>query len=335
MATAQPRDGGHAGTVRLGRRVGWGGGGDTFTIVGDAPSIGVDLGATHFHVGLVSCAGVVLARNFGLTRREDDPARIIERLAACVRATCADAGVRPDAVSGVGIGAPGSIDFARGVVLEAPNLGWKGVPLAPMLAACLGGVRTVIDNDVNCAVLGENTLGAGANAKDALGVWVGTGVGGGIVLDHEVYRGPLGTAGEIGRTVLFPDAPPGARLMEEHCSRAGVARTVARARSLSDEPAADEIARWYAQGDAEVVAIVDRAADLLGVSIANTLSIMSIPLVLLGGGLAEAMGEPYRARIERAVRADVFPGRPLGDAEVRLTTLRENAGLLGAAMLAR
>lgn len=297
-----------------------------------AQSIGIDLGATHFHVGLVAPDGRVPAKVFELTHKEQGPQRIADRIASACRAVCDQASIDLADLRGVGIGAPGSIDFARGVVLEAPNIGWRDVPLAPMLVERLG-VRIAIDNDVNCAVLGENTLGSGRNAPDALGVWVGTGVGGGIILNHAVYRGPLGTAGEIGRTVLFPDEKPGSRLMEEQCSRSAVARAIAARRGLREEPSSEDMARDYEAGDGLVRETVDRAADLLGVSVANTLSIMSIPLVLLGGGLAEAMGEPYRARVERAIRADVFPGEPLGRVEVRLTALREKAGLLGASML--
>ncbi len=285
-------------------------------------------------MGLIAPDGSVVAKRFGRVHKERGPERIIERLAACVREACAEGGTELRVLRGVGIGAPGSIDFERGVVLEAPNIGWKRVPLAPMLRDHLG-VEVVIDNDVNCAVLGENALGSGRNAPDALGVWVGTGVGGGIILNHAVYRGPLGTAGEIGRTVLLPDSPPGARLMEENCSRGAVAEAIAARNGLREPPAASDIARAYEANDEVVRAIVDRAADLLGVSIANTLSIMSIPLVLLGGGLAEALGEPYRARVERAIRADVFPGEPMAAVEVRLTELRERAGMLGAAMLTR
>lgn len=307
-----------------------------------SPTIGIDLGATHFHVGLVAPDGRIVARRFEYTHKEQGAQHVIERLAQCVRDTCADAkaelggagvGVM-GAMGGVGIGAPGSIDFDRGVVLEAPNIEWRDVPLAPMLREHLG-VPITIDNDVNCAVLGENTLGSGRNAPDALGVWVGTGVGGGIILNNRVYRGPLGTAGEIGRTVLFPDNPNGKRLMEENCSRAAVAAEIAHRNDLREPPSSSDIARAYEANDEVVRDIVDRAADLLGISIANTLSVMSIPLVLLGGGLAEALGEPYRARVERALRADVFPGEPMSHVEVRLTQLRENAGLVGAAMLAR
>ena len=124
-------------------------------------------------------------------------------------------------------------------------------------------------------------------------------------------------------------------MMEECCSRSAVASEIARVNNLREPPSSADIARAYEANDEVVVDIVDRAADLLGISIANTLSVMSIPLVILGGGLAEALGEPYRARVERALRADVFPGEPMSHVEVRLTKLRENAGVLGAAMLAR
>jgi glucokinase len=311
------------------------------------PVVGIDLGGTHFQVGVVDRAGTILRREGHKTRSERGAMPVVDDLARAVREIAAHAGLGGaggvDGIAAVGIGAPGAIDAAATTVLEAPNLGWDNLPLARLMSERLGGVRIALDNDVNAAVLGENLFGAGENSADALGVWVGTGVGGGIIRNHRVDRGPLGSAGEIGRTVLFPDMPIDECQMEYHCSRMHVARQIdaaigaGRASSLAGhagEITAARMAEAYAAGDGLTREVVDRSAVLLGISIANAVSLTAIPLILLGGGMTEALGAPYAARIAEAARKWVFPRTLAAHIDVRVTRLRENAGLLGAAAIA-
>ena len=307
------------------------------------PVVGIDLGGTHFQVGIVDRTGTILQRESGKTRAERGSAPVIADLAAAVKELVAGAGLAMDGIAAVGLGAPGAIDAGATMVVEAPNLGWANLPAARLLSEHLGGVSVALDNDVNVAVLGENLFGAGKNAADALGVWVGTGVGGGIIRNHRIDRGPMGSAGEIGRTVLFPDLPFEECQMECHCSRMHVARMIGAAiasgrRSSLGTPAGEitgaQMAAAYAEGDALVREIIDRSAVLLGYAIANAISLTAIPVVLMGGGMTEALGEPYAHRIAESVRSRVFPRSMASSIDVRVTELRENAGLLGAAAIA-
>jgi glucokinase len=248
----------------------------------------------------------------------------------------------------VGIGAPGAIDPTRGVVLEAVNLRWDDVPLADLLTRRLK-VKTYLDNDVNAAVYGENRLGAGKNAKNLLGVWLGTGIGGGLILNGELYYGHFWTAGEIGHTILFPNMPRGVRSLEQHCSRTAIVDRLARLIRANhkskvtgevgddyDKIKSRTLARHYREAEREdklVVEVVDAAADLLGQAIGNVVTLLSLPRVVLGGGLTEALGPVFVERVEQVVREVAFPDACKKVAVVE-STLEDAAGVLGAAMIA-
>lgn len=311
-----------------------------------APVVGVDLGGTNMQIGVVSPENEIRGRE----RRKTEAARgadaIVERMVDAAKVACKEAGVKLDDCAAVGVATAGAIDFEHGVVLDAPNLEWENLPFRSMLAEAFGR-PVVLENDVNGAIWGEFQLGAARGARHAMGVWVGTGVGGGLVLDGRLHRGSFGTAGEIGHTVLFPDGPKGLRTLEDHASRSGVSRLI-RARlhafdeselrddvdSATGVTASDELAEACAKKDPLAVDVVDRAADLLGFAIANAVTLLSLERVVLGGGVTEALGEPFLAKIRDAFDRRVFPDR-LRDCRLVMTELRADAGLLGAALLAR
>jgi glucokinase len=247
----------------------------------------------------------------------------------------------------VGIGAPSAIDFDHGVVINAGNLGWKNVPLRDLLQQRLR-LPVVVDNDVNVAAWGEATLGAGVGKGDLLAVWVGTGVGGGLVLNGGLWRGPLFTAGEIGQVILQPGGAPGHRTVEEFCSRTAIVRSMetiagfypssrfhkVRAEKEDGPLGSGAIRDLYAEGDELTQHVVDASAGLLGLAIANQLTVLSLKTVVLGGGVVEALGKPYAAKVRESIVAHVFPST-LRKVDVFVTQLEDKAGVLGAAMLAR
>jgi glucokinase len=211
----------------------------------------------------------------------------------------------------------------------------------------------VVDNDVNGAVWGEFCLGAAKPPKgatgggDALGVWMGTGVGGGLVIHGRLFYGSFFTAGEVGWCSLFPDGKKGRRTVEDFCSRTGMARTISQ--RLKHHPkskvyeftdgtgeitGSKQLAKAYRAGDKLTREVVHEAADLLGIAIANYVTVLSVDTVVIGGGVTEALGEPYVRRIRKSFRKFVFPKR-CADARLVITALKDNAGILGAALLAR
>jgi glucokinase len=311
----------------------------------DKPVVGIDLGGTNIQVALVDRSLAIIARAKRKTKAAEGADSVIQRLVDGMHEVCATAGISPDGLAGVGIGAPGAIDPVRGIVLEAVNLRWNDLPLCDLLSKRLG-VPVVLDNDVNAAVYGENRAGAGENARDLLGVWIGTGIGGGLILNGSLYYGTFHTAGEIGHTTLFPCNPPGMRTLEHSTSRSSIVERITRLiranrpsviPSLVDDNLSavksKTVAKAYAAGDELTIEVVDNAAELLGIAIANTATLLSLGRVVLGGGLTEAMGETLVAKVRNTVRAQVFPAicRRI---EVVGTQLEDDAGPLGAALLA-
>jgi len=312
------------------------------------PFVGIDLGGTNMQIGVVDRAGAILGRSRKKTNADQGRDKIIDRLSEGVLEACTNAGIAPTGLAGLGIGAPGAVDSHAGVVLEAVNLRWNDVPLARLLKAKLG-IPIFVENDVNVAVYGEWKHGAGKGVDDLLGIWMGTGVGGGLVLSGKLYAGAFFTAGEIGHTTLFPGAPLGSRSLEQNCSRTAVAERLVRliranhpsklAKAVMDEPAGGQIksrliADAFKDGDPLTVQVVEETAHLVAVAAANVVTLLSIPRVILGGGLTEAVGRPFVNLVKKTVRELAFPAR-CRQVDVVASSLEDDAGIIGAAMLAR
>lgn len=310
------------------------------------PIVGIDLGGTNMQIGVVDGANKVVGRAKRKTKAAEGQRKVLDRIVEGVQEACRNAGLTTRSIAAIGIGAPGAIDPATGTVREAPNLRWNDVPLGKLLTRRLNK-PVLVDNDVNVAVFGEHRLGAGRGASDLLGVWIGTGVGGGLIFHNRLYHGFTFTAGEIGHTVLFPGAPPGSRKVEENCSRTAVVDRILKL-IRSNHPSmildladgdpegikAKTVSVAYQKGDKLTRQVVDNAAQLLGISIANVVTLLGIPRVVLGGGLTEAMGETLVALVRESVRQHVFP-EVCRRVEVVGTRLDADAGVLGAALLAR
>ena len=308
---------------------------------------GVDLGGTNIQVGIVAADGSVLGRCKRKTKAHEGRDEVVRRVVDSIQRALDEARVPRDRLYAVGVGAPAVVDFDKGLVVKAGNLGWDDVPLRAILSEQLR-VPVALDNDANCAAWGEAQLGAARGRDHALAVWVGTGVGGGLVLGGQVWRGPRLTAGEIGYAVLFPGGQPGMMTVEDVCSRTGIVNALRRLLPAYPESAlhrilaerADEsgaisssmIARAYEKDDELVRKVVDRSAELLGGAIANMVTVLSIDCVVLGGGVTEALGEPYVARVRKGFERAVFPSS-LRRIDFVASTLNDDAGMLGAAML--
>lgn len=318
--------------------------------------VGIDLGGTNMQIGVVTAANKIIGRHRRKTLARDGHKKVIQRICEGVKVACDDAGVSLNDIAVVGIAAPGAIDIPRGIVLEAPNLKWRNLPLRNMLQTKLGR-PVVVDNDVNGAVWGERHLGAGRKSRisksiqvekgDVLGVWLGTGVGGGLVIGNQLFHGEFFTAGEIGQTVLFPNGKKGRRTVEDFCSRTGVSRTIqlrlsSYPKSLLHEittgagtiTGSKQLAKAYRRKDKLAVEVVNEAADLLGIAIANWITVLAMNTVIIGGGMTEALGKSFVNRVRTSFKRNVFPNR-CQNAKLLMTKLQDDAGLLGAALLAR
>lgn len=310
------------------------------------PVVGIDLGGTNVQIGIVNRDYKVIARAKRKTKPEEGRDKVLDRIADGVAEACEAAKISTVDLAGAGIGAPGAIDRGSGTVLEAVNLRWNNVALSELLGKKLGNKKVFVDNDVNAAVYGENKLGAGENARDLLGVWIGTGIGGGLILNGELYEGTFFTAGEIGHTTLFPGNPPGARSLEQACSRTSIVERLTKLIKSNrksvitqlvegdlSEIKSKTIAKAYEMGDELTLEVVENAANLVGIAIANVVTLLSIGRVVLGGGFTEALGGQFVDHVKRSVRAHVFPAKAHA-VKVVGTKLADDAGVVGSALIA-
>ncbi|MBX3378554.1 MAG: ROK family protein [Phycisphaeraceae bacterium] len=307
--------------------------------------IGIDLGGTNMQVGVVSSDLKLLSQAKKKTKAEDGVEGVMSRIVEGVVEACSEAKVKLTDLEAIGLAAPGAVDPAEGIVLAADNLRWTDTPAAQILQKRTG-VKTYLDNDVNAAVWGENKLGAGKNSKHLLGVWLGTGIGGGLIFNGELYYGPFFTAGEIGHMIALPFNPPGERSLEHNCSRTAVvnrliklikgnrkSKLVDLAEGDLDKIKSKLVAKAYEDKDELTVEVLDSAAELLGITLAGVTTLLSLDRIVLGGGLTEAMGNSWVNLIEQHTRRLAFPER-CKQVKVVASTLEDRAGLMGAAMIA-
>lgn len=301
-------------------------------------------------VGVMSLDGSEMhGLKSGLTLAAEGPEAVIGRISSMVNdaidTTMNATGVSRDAFMGVGVGAPGTVDRESGTVIKAPNLNWHERKLAAPLSE-LVGLPVQIDNDANCATYGEWWLGAARGGVNVIGITIGTGVGGGIIIDRKVYHGSGDAAGEIGHTIIDLD---GRRCgcgnygcLEAYASGSAIAGR-AREALANDEPSIlrsmvdGDLSRITAalvyeageQDDIVALEIVRDTARILGAGIANLLNIFNPDVVVLAGGVTragDALFEPLRKEVRRRAfrsvsdRCKIVPG-----------SLPGTAGVIGAA----
>ena len=307
---------------------------------------GIDLGGTKIQAAIVDDVYTVLGSARRATPTDGGPADVAAEMAAALRDAAAAAELEPEALAGVGVGSPGTIQ--DGIVSSARNLpGWEGAfPLAATLSEALG-LEVRVGNDVQLATDAEFRLGAGRLYRSLLGVFWGTGVGGGLILDGRPWTG-RGAAGEIGHMVVEID---GARCtcgrrgcMEAYAGRASME---AHARRLHEEKGRKTDlfklmsehersrltsgiwARALEQGDRLAIHVLDRALRALGAGIASAVNVLDVEGVIIGGGLGVRLGHPYARRIAEQMQPHLFVDAP----HIHVAALGDLGGAIGAALL--
>ena len=285
--------------------------------------IGVDLGGTNLVVGAMPADG---SREIGVhalpTRAKLGADAVVDRICEMIETTIAaviaETGATRADIAGVGIGAPGPLDRAKGLVIVTPNLGWTNFPLRDRVADQVGLVAT-LDNDANCATLGEWWLGAAKGARNVVGFTLGTGIGGGLILDGKLYHGASDVAGEIGHMTIDS---AGRRCkcgnygcLEAYASGPAIAERAREALSGGERSAlagmcggdlstltAATVYQASKNGDAVASDVVRETARILGVGVANMLNVFNPDVVVLAGGVAQAgdsLFVPLRAEVSR------------------------------------
>jgi glucokinase len=314
-----------------------------------APRGGIDLGGTKIQAVVVDPGHAVIGQARHPTPTEGGPEDVANAMAAAMTEAASQAGVETDALAGVGVGSPGDVDSVAGTVTSARNLpGWEGAfALGASLEHALG-TRARLGNDVQVATDAEFELGAGREYRSLLGVFWGTGVGGGIVLDGRPWTG-RGVAGEIGHVVV--------RIGGERCgcgrlgcleAYAGRASMERRARHAHKKGAKTDLFKIMEQrgrtrlmsgiwdralrrNDPLAVRLIDEAIEALGAGVASVQNVLDVEAVILGGGLGVRLGEPYAQRIAEAMLPHLFDD--LHPPAMHVAALGDLGGAIGAALL--
>jgi glucokinase len=254
-------------------------------------------------------------------------------------------------VAGVGIGAPGAVDFEAGTVIFAPNMdGWKDVPLKKNLEKQLN-VPVFVENDANIGVLGVHVAELKAKPKNVVGIFVGTGIGGGLIINGELYNGFNHTAGEIGHMVIDINGPK-CGCGNRGCFEALASRTAIFQRvkagvkegektlltemlgdSLDDMRSGD-LRKAIRRGDKFVSKIIEQVAEYIGIGVSNLVNVLGPDVVVLGGGVIEALADEMSAIITKTAKDHAMPGTMKG-VEIVTSKLGDNAAITGGAVLAR
>ncbi|HEV7936876.1 MAG TPA: ROK family protein [Solirubrobacteraceae bacterium] len=311
---------------------------------------GIDLGGTKIQTIVMRGEDhSVLGQARRLTPHEGGPSAVIEALVACMSEAAGAAQLDVTQLDGIGAGVPGEVDVQAGTLARAGNLpGWEHrVPLAALLAKRLGP-SVKLGNDVSVAAGAELSLGAGRGAKSLLGVFWGTGVGGGVALDGELWHG-RGDAGEIGHMVVKQG---GARCtcgrrgcMEAYAGRRAMESKAKRLVEKGHHTDLFEIMRkrkretlssgvWahaLQHEDKLAQRLIERAVKALGSGIASAVNLLDVELVLLGGGLGSRFGEPMLERILAAMKPHLFKDEQ--PPTMRMASLGDLGGAIGAALL--
>jgi glucokinase len=311
--------------------------------------VGVDLGGTNIVAGAMPEDGSrEIAMRSEPTQADEGADAVVNRIARMIEdvisQTGAETGAKRDDFAGVGIGSPGPLDRERGIVIVTPNLGWRNFPLRDEVANRVG-LPASLDNDANCATLGEWWCGAAKGGRHVVGLTIGTGIGGGLILDGRLFHGASDVAGEIGHTTIDST---GRRCkcgnygcLEAYASGPAIAER-AREALAGGEPSTllelvgGDLTRITAQlvyeaskkDDDVARQVVRETANFLGAGVANLLNIFNPDVVVIAGGVTQA-GEPLFEPLRAEVRRRAF--RPAVEAcRIVPGTLKGSAGVVGA-----
>lgn len=313
--------------------------------------IGVDLGGTKILAGVFSPKFELKGTTKLSTKADRGVEAVIARIARCVKDAVDECDLGLKQIRGIGIGAPGAVDSESGRVIFAPNLpGWKDVPLKKELEKVLD-VPVFLGNDCNVCTLGTFDREYKSKPRHLVGIFLGTGIGGGIVVNGDLYCGHNLTAGEIGHMVIEVNGPKcgcGNRgCLEALASRTAIFRKIQTAvkdgqKTILTEMLGEELAdmrsgdlrKAIRKGDKFIEKVIEEAAEYAGIGVANLINILNPEIVVVGGGLIEALENEIMPTLIKSAKEHVMAGTMEG-IKIEASKLGDHAGITGAAVLAR
>jgi glucokinase len=313
--------------------------------------VGVDFGGTKIYAGVFNHAMECIGTARISTKAGRGVDSVIDRIARVVEDAVDEADLSLKQIKALGIGAPGAVDGENGSILFAPNVeGWRDVPLKKSLEKKIG-VPVFVENDCNIAILGVYHVELKAKHKSAVGLFIGTGIGGGIILNGQLFSGFNHTAGEVGHMILDPNGPKcgcgNKGCFEAMASRTAIFRRIQAAvkdgektvlteilGSDLDDMRSGSLRKALKRGDKLVTRVIDETAEYIGMGVANMANLLSPEVIILGGGLMEALSDEMLSIIVETAKDYAMPG-VLKGVDIFDSRLGDEAGITGGAVLAR
>lgn len=303
--------------------------------------IAVDIGGSKILSGILTCQGQILARAKEPTLAQRSVADMMDSIVATVKRLSDEIGLKNSEVMGIAVGAPGPLNYATGVILDPPNLNWRNLPLRDELSHRLG-MPVLLENDANLAALGESKFGSSMVSRNLVYMTVSTGVGGGIIINGQIYRGRDGGAGEFGRMIIqsVSNGKSMNGVLEGLASGTAIARIAqdmvsqGRGQEFMQQclpgclPTAREIGAAARLGFPQAEDIILKAGGYLGIAAANLVNIFNPERIVIGGGVGLGLQDLFCQPIQDGLNVGVTSS--LGhDLKVEFTNLGEDIGLLG------
>ncbi|MBR6761256.1 MAG: ROK family protein [Oscillospiraceae bacterium] len=309
--------------------------------------VGIDLGGTNIVAGVVDETYRILNKASMKTNCPRPAEEIAADMAACALQAIREAGLTPDQVEWIGIGTPGIANSETGIIEYSNNLGFVNVPMVELISKATG-CPAFIENDANAAAYGEFVAGAAKGANNAVCITLGTGVGGGIVVDGKIYSGSNFAGAELGHTILQLDGPPctcGRKgCFEVFSSATGLIRMTKEAMEQHPESIMHQMAEEKGKvtartafdamraGDAAAAEVVDFYIRCLAAGITNTINIFQPDVLCIGGGVCNE-GDALLLPVKELVKQEVYTRNSPKNAEIVIAKLGNDAGIIGAAFL--
>ncbi len=302
--------------------------------------IGVDLGGTNLRTALLSPDGNILDKRAEATHASDGWKKVLLRLIDNIKRQQESANRKGLSIAAVGVGAPGIIQGDTGIVVKSPNFpDWDNLPLKEELEKALD-LPVTIENDANAAALGEQWLGSGRGIGSMILLTLGTGVGGGIVLNNQIWQGADGMAGELGHMTVIPDGRlcgcGNTGCLEMYASARGIVQSYrercVRASVAPEEITSEQVYEAARRGEADALAVMQGMGRMLGIGIANLINIFNPEMIVIGGRVKEAWPLFIDATREE-IRNRAFEV-PAARTQIVPSRLGDDAGLVGAAAVA-
>ncbi len=314
--------------------------------------IGVDLGGTNIAAGVVDSNYKIIAKGSAPTNAKRPADDIIKDMADLCKKLTADAGLTLDDIEYVGIASPGAIDHAKGIVLRAENLSFEFFPIADTLKKYLPVKRVLVENDANAAAKGEAVAGAARGVANVIMITLGTGVGGGIIIDHKVYSGFNYTGAELGHTVIEYNGKPctcGRRGCWEayssatalinmtkekldECKQNGIPTLMTDIVAKDGKVSGKTAFAAMKKGDAPAKDVVDTYISYLACGITNMINVFQPEVFVIGGGICNE-GDNLIKPLEKLVLDSTFTGKRAALTALKIAELGNDAGIIGGAVL--